>query len=213
MRTPHWPLFDLVVRTPRLELRPPDDELALALGELATKGIHDPATMPFGVPWTDAPDEEMVRNSLQHFWANRASWKPTDWQCPMAIVVDGEIAGVQAIFAKDFPTLRAFESGSWLGQTFQGRGIGKEMRAAILHLGFAGLGGHIAITGAWPDNERSLGVTRALGYEPNGANPMVRRDKADRMLRFTMTREQWEMRRRDDITIEGLEPCLAMFGA
>ena len=32
----------------------------------------------------------------------------------------------------DFPTLRAAESGSWLGLAYQGRGFGKEMRAAIV---------------------------------------------------------------------------------
>ena len=34
-----------------------------------------------------------------------------------------------------FRTLRTFETGSWLGREFQGRGIGKEMRAATL-IGF-----------------------------------------------------------------------------
>jgi hypothetical protein len=36
--------------------------------------------------------------------------------------------------------LREFESGSWLGREHQGRGLGKEMREATLHLGFEGLG-------------------------------------------------------------------------
>ena len=48
-----WPLFDLVVRTPRLELRLPREEEFAAIVDLVDAGIHDPATMPFFVPWTD----------------------------------------------------------------------------------------------------------------------------------------------------------------
>ena len=50
-----WPLFGLVLRTPRLELRVPSLEQLAALAELADEGVHDPAAMPFLVPWTDLP--------------------------------------------------------------------------------------------------------------------------------------------------------------
>src|SRR4051812_34872063 len=207
MRTRHWPLFDLTVRTPRLELRYPDDELALAVAELAIHGVHDPGTMPFLIPWTDAPPGEQERNSLQHFWLTRASWTPATWACPMVVLVDGEVVGAQGMKAENFARTRVFETGSWLGRAFQGRGIGKEMRIAILHLGFAGLGADMARTSAFRDNLPSLGVTRAIGYEPNGESIELRRDTAETQLHFRMTRAQWETRRRDDIEIEGLEPC------
>ena len=42
------------------------------------------------------------------------------------------------------------------------------MRIATLHLGFLGLDALEASTGAFEDNLASLGVTRKLGYEPNG---------------------------------------------
>lgn len=209
----HWPLFGLRVTTPRIEVRYPDDELVVRLAELAAKGVHDPATMPFSIPWTDAPTGgEQERNSLQHFWRNRATWTTDEWRCSMAVLVDGEVVGVQDLFAKQFRLSRSFETGSWLSRARQGEGIGKEMRAAVLHLGFAGLGAEMAVTGAWHDNAASLGVTRALGYEPNGREVMVRRDSANLMLHFSMERPSWETRRRDDITIEGLEPCLELFG-
>ncbi|MEO7556936.1 MAG: hypothetical protein ABIV94_10095 [Acidimicrobiales bacterium] len=51
----HWPLYGLEVRTPRLALRGPDDDLAQELVDLAERGIHEPGTMPFTVPWTDDP--------------------------------------------------------------------------------------------------------------------------------------------------------------
>ncbi len=42
------------------------------------------------------------------------------------------------------------------------------MRAAILHLAFAGLSAREASSEAFADNDASNGVSRALGYEPNG---------------------------------------------
>jgi RimJ/RimL family protein N-acetyltransferase len=82
------------------------------------------------------------------------------------------------------------------------------MRSAVLHLAFAELGAEVAETSAFADNPASLGVTRALGYQENGWYLDVREGQQARHLRFLMTRADWETRRRDDITVEGLEPCL-----
>lgn len=212
MRAQLWPLFDLAVRTPRLELRYPDDDLVYEVAALTADPIHDPASMPFSVPWTDGPDAERPRQALQHYWLVRSSWSAEHWSCMMAVLVDGEVVGVQDIMADNFAATKVVKTGSWLTKRMQGRGIGREMRAAILHLGFVGLGAEYAATSAFHDNLPSLGVTRALGYEPNGESIEPRRDKADRQLHFLMTRARWEERRRDDIEIEGLEPCLGMFG-
>jgi RimJ/RimL family protein N-acetyltransferase len=214
MAHPIWPLFDLVVRTPRLELRYVDDDLATALAGLAADGVHDPGWMPFSMPWTDVPSPQLERNSMQWFWRCRAELQPEAWQLPMAVVVDGEVAGVQDIIARNrFAVHRTFSTGSWLGRAHQGKGIGKEMRAAVLHLGFEGLGAGCAHTEAWEDNASSLGVTRSLGYEPNGERIDTRRgDVAATMLAFRMTRDAWLGRRRDDIVIENLGPCLPLLG-
>jgi len=209
----HWPLFGLRVRTPRLELRYPDDDDGVALAELAARGIHDPDWMPFAITWTDVESPQLERNSLQHYWLLRAQWTADNWHLPMAVVVDGAIVGTQAVAAENFAQTRVAHTGSWLGRAHQGQGIGKEMRAAIVHLVFAGLGADIADSGAWHDNGPSLGVSRSLGYEENGEDIVMRRDVADRQIRLRLTRERWERQRRTDIEIEGLDPCRAMFGA
>lgn len=207
-----WPLFDLRIRAPRLELRPPNDEDVFALAELATHGIHDPNVMPFRLPWTDVPSPQFERNALQFHWRVRSTWTVEAWQLPLAVWADGVIVGTQDILAKDFLHTRTFESGSWLGQAHQGKGIGKEMRTAILHLGFDGLGATRAETGAHESNLASLGVTKSLGYEPNGDTIVAPRGEPQTELKFKMDREGFERIRRDDITIENLEPCLPMFG-
>lgn len=206
----HWPLFGLRVRTPRLELAYVTDELAAALGELALRGVHDPATMPFLVPWTDAPAEALPRNTILHFWSNRVATSPAGWHLALAVRVDGEVVGAAGLTAERFAVTRTFETGSWIGRAFQGRGLGLELRHACLHLGFAGLGAAVATTSAYHDNAASLGVTARLPYEPNGEAMTPRRDGADRLLRFRMTRAAWDAVRRDDIEVDGLAPCLSL---
>jgi RimJ/RimL family protein N-acetyltransferase len=193
-----------------VELRYPDDELVFRTVDVSLKGIHDPATMPFGFPWTDAKSPEFERASLKHHWKNRAEHTPNNWHMPFVVIVDGEVAGIQGVLAHNFAQLRQAETGSWLGQAFQGQGIGKEMRAAVLHFLFAGLGAARAISGAWHDNTSSLGVSRALGYRENGSEFRMRRDEPDRLIHLLLTREEWEPTRRDDIEIVGLEGCIDM---
>jgi len=207
-----WPLFGLRIETPRLSLSHPRDDELDALNALISQGIHDPAQMPFDIPWTDDPPEIRPRHSLQHWWRLRANWTPENWTLTM-MVRDGEtVVGIQDLAAIDFAISREVHTGSWLGRAHQGRGIGKEMRAAILHLGFAGLAARRATSGAFEDNLASIAVSRALGYRENGDELKVRRGKPARSIRFVLDRESWEEGRRDDIKILGLEPCLPMFG-
>jgi RimJ/RimL family protein N-acetyltransferase len=208
-----WPIFGLRIRTPRIELRAVDPDLAVAVANLAAAGIHDPATMPFLEAWTDTPSPELEQNTLRHFWEMWAGVRPERWRISFAVLVDGEVQGIQAVHTVDYPGLRSFETGSWLGLRFQGRGTGREMRAAVLHLMFDALDAVEATTGAFADNAASLAVTRALGYEPNGTMTRLRRGVPSEELLFRMPREVWLPHRRDDIEVEGLSPaCLAFLG-
>jgi RimJ/RimL family protein N-acetyltransferase len=207
-----WPLFGLRVCTPRLELRYVDDALAQQLCELAIEGVHAPDAMPFSIPWTRQPPEVMRVEYPKHLWAKRATMGAEEWSLHFAVLVDGAVAGVQHIFAFGFPIIRQFETGSWLGLRFQGQGLGTEMRAAVLHLGFDGLGAVRAETSAWEDNPSSQAVTRKLGYADNGWTYMAREGRRVRMLRYALAREEWEQRCRPDITIVGLDGCLPVLG-
>jgi RimJ/RimL family protein N-acetyltransferase len=206
-----WPLFDLVVRTPRLELRLPREEEFAALFALADRGIHDPGTMPFFVPWTDLEPAQRARESARWLWGHRANWSPDKWTFTAAAFVDGEPIGMQDVGAEHFRAVRSVETGSWLGRAHQGQGLGREMREAILHLAFAGLGAEEALSGAFDDNVASLATSHAVGYQENGEARGHRRDGSARTIRFRLGRDTWEHRRRDDIEIAGLEGCLDMF--
>lgn len=208
-----WPLFGLRVRTPRVELRPVDPELAYDLGRLATRGIHDPGTMPFFVPWTRAEPRDLERSSFQFYLRVWADFAPDRWSLPLATFADGELVGMQDLLGDQFPIRRTVTTGSWVGQAHQVRGIGTEMRSAALHLAFAGLGAERAETEAFEENIASIRVSQRNGYEPNGDRIAVRDDEPARLVRFVLHREAWSARRRTDVQITGLDDdVLAMFG-
>ena len=211
MPHPHWPLFDLEISTPRLTMRYIDDDSATRLATLAAEGIHDPEFMPFGMPWTRHESPELERQALQYYWRCRVETSPQSWLVNFAVIVDGEVVGSSGLMAEDYPTMRQFETGSWLGRAYQGRGIGTEMRIATLAVGFLGLDAEWATTGAWHDNGPSLGVTTKLGYTPRGQRRMLRDgDHSDVMHTFEMSRAHFdEHLRRDDIELHGIDAVRA----
>lgn len=212
MRPSPWSLADLEVITPVLRLCHVTEGLADELARLAAEGIHDPAAMPFAVPWTDAVPPELERNTVQYFRQTRAEVSTEHWDVPMAVIAGDDAVGVCAVTADGFPTRRTVSTGSWLGRRHQGRGLGREMRAAALHLIFAGFDADLARTAAWHDNAASLGVTRSLPYAQTGSSRQSRRGVLDTMLEFTMTRGQWDTLRRNDIHLRGVNAVVDQLG-
>jgi RimJ/RimL family protein N-acetyltransferase len=119
---------------------------------------------------------------------------------------------VQELWADNFPTLREVATGSWLGLKHHGRGIGTDMRSAVLHLAFAGLGAEQARTASFVNNPAPLAISRKLGYQPDGITRDVLHGQAVVSERLRLTRKYWESRKRPEVTISGLEPCLSQFG-
>jgi RimJ/RimL family protein N-acetyltransferase len=209
-----WPFYGLRITTPRLELRVPDDEDIVELFEAARAGIHPAGEMPFGVPWTDDIQEPGALERFVSFhWTARGGISAARWALPFAVVHEGRIIGHQDVNAEDFAGSRSVSSGSWLTQSAQGRGLGVEMRAAVLHLAFAGLGALEAQTSAWIDNSASQRVSLRLGYAHEGEQLLARRGEPTRHLRYRLTREAWQRNHFDGIELHGLEPCLALLGA
>lgn len=209
-----WPLFRLRVRTGDLELRVPGDEELAQLADLTREPIHDPSFMPFFEPWTEQPEEERVRGALQWHWRSRAGWTPDDWRLEFVACRNGEVVGTQGMHGRRFAVTREIETGSWVGRRFQGQGVGKAMRRAVLHLAFAGLGAQAARSGAFSDNTASLKVSQRLGYVTDGTETKERQGQAATLVRLLMTRETWEAAAPGwpPVSIDGLDPCLAEFG-
>lgn len=209
----HFPAFALEVRTPRLTLRLPDDDDLLDLAEVGAGGVHPPDEMPFETRWTEVPPPFQQRNTLGFFWTQRTTLQGDAPHLTLVAVVDGEVVGTQAMMTSSWSGTRTFETGSWLGLAHQGRGLGKEMRIAVLHLAFDGFGALRCTTAAHDDNPASIGVTRALGYRPDG-NELVASPDGPRVLeRFVMDRSDFESVRRDDIELVGAKAVVELFGS
>jgi RimJ/RimL family protein N-acetyltransferase len=207
-----WPMADLRLQTPALELRWPGLDDLDALAELAAAGVHDPGVQPFMFAWTDASPEEVARSTLQYHWSRWGSWKPSDWTLELVVIRDGVVVGTQGIGGRDFAVLREVRTGSWLGRRYQGQGIGTQMRAAVLHLAFEGLGAQQAVSAAFEDNPASLSVSRKLGYGDDGIEWRFVRGRPALMRRLRLTRADWQATRTVPVQIHGLQACLPHFG-
>ncbi|GIH89764.1 GNAT family N-acetyltransferase [Planobispora siamensis] len=206
----NFPILRLRVTTPRLELRLPSLDDLDALADLAADGVHDPQDMPFTFPWTDAEPAERARSTAQLHFRQWSAWTPEKWSCSFVTVFDGQVVGTQEVAGSDFAITREVSSGSWLGRRFHGRGIGTEMRAAVLHLAFDGLGARSATSGAFTDNHASLAVSRKLGYRDDGIDVHSRRGERAATQRLRLSREDWTSP--PGFEIHDLEPCLPLFG-
>lgn len=213
MGHPVWPLYDIRLRVEHLELRLPTEAELFELIAIARAGIHPPDEMPFSIPWTDLPSPAFERSAWQFHIGTRANWRPDRWVLPLGVWADGRLAGTQDLSAEAFPTRRAVHTGSWLGAAYQGQGIGKLMRQAVLALAFDHLGAELAESEAFLTNPASAAVSRAVGYEPNGMGRVAPRGAPVDTERFRMTLEGWRSRERPLVEVEGVEPCLELFGA
>jgi RimJ/RimL family protein N-acetyltransferase len=208
-----WPLFGLEIETPRLVLRPVRDADLPGLAQAALDGVHEPGRTPFGFPWTDAAPDDLPRNLAAYQWSLRGRVAPHDWVVAFAVHADGRVVGCQDLAAYDFRNRRTVTSGSWLTKSAQGRGIGTEMRAALLLFAFDTLGAGWAESSAASWNEASLGVSRKLGYEPNGVTRVSPRpgqpvdEQRVRLARDAFRRPPW------NVTVRGAEGAVAQLGA
>lgn len=205
------PLYELRLLTPRLELRLGSREELAALGRLAEAGIHPPEEMPFAVAWTDRIGQpEFVESVVEFHEAALRDWRPQEWTLNLLVFVEGELAGSQGIDAEDFAVGRSVATGSWLGLPYQRRGYGTEMRTAVLELAFRGLGAERATSGAIVGNAASKRVSEKLGYRVTGMSTVSPRGKPLPHYDLRIDRGDWRPPIR--VEIEGLEPCLSLFG-
>ncbi len=201
------------MRTPRLELRLPTEPELLALARVAEAGIHPPEQMPFRVAWTDGIGKPgFVESFVDHQVTSLRDWTPERWALNLSVQLDGEPIGFQSVRAEGFAESRRVETGSWLGERFQRKGYGTEMRTAVLDLAFTGLGALVAETGYAEGNFQSRGVSAKLGYEPDGEGWESPRGEPVRHLKLALTAARWAEIPHPPTDIEGLEPCLALFG-
>jgi RimJ/RimL family protein N-acetyltransferase len=205
------PLYGLRLRTPRLELRLGTRDELVTVHELARQGIHPPDEMPFENPWTDRSDDaDFVEQCVAFHEDALREWRPDRWSFNPLVFLAGRPIGSQGMRAEGFPSRREVDTGSWLGKAFQGQGLGTEMRAAMLELAFRELGARAAASGSIFGNESSKRVSEKLGYRIVGTSTLAPRGELVEKYDFRIEREEW--RCPFDVTLQGVEPCLPLFG-
>ncbi|RDI74063.1 Acetyltransferase [Gaiella occulta] len=204
-------LFALELRTPRLLLRLGDEDEVRALARLAQRGIHPPEEMPFSVAWSDGIGSPSFLDEFVAFHREQlGAWRPHDWSLNLLVWHGDELVGSQSLRAELFAEEREVATGSWLGRAFQRRGLGTEMRAAVLELAFRDLGAQAA-TSAWLEgNEASRRVSARLGYSET--HTTVSSPRGVPVVAHTVRLERSSWRCPVPVRSEGLPACLPLFG-
>ncbi len=211
MTHPWWPLFDLRIANGPVTLRAMTEADLDTLAESLPDDLEQNpgATRYPGLP--DSANRRIV--ACQEYWSAWGTWSTDAWNLRFVTILDGEIIGSQSLEGTDFVRLRVVDTASYLAPEMRGHGYGKAMRRAVLALAFGEMGAEMAITSAWHDNHASLGVSRAMGYEPNGEARHAREDHVDRMVHLRLMRETWlASGQADGIAIEGFDACRPFFG-
>lgn len=211
MAHPYWPVFGLRLSVADLELRPMTEADLLPLAELLPDDVElDPAATRYP-ELSEAVNRRVI--GFQHYWKSYGNWRPERWRLPFCVRAGGERVGVQELEAEDFAALRTVYSSSHLIGSARGRGIGRQMRRAVLALAFGPLVAEGAVSWAWHDNHASLAVSRALGYLPNGESRHRRDSGVDTMVYRRLSRSDWLAAGGGvGVEIDGVEPCLPYFG-
>lgn len=205
------PLYRLRLTTPRLTLRLGSLEELHELARLAELGVHPRDEMPFAIAWSDRIGQPDFLDGFLAFHEGQLSgWSPAEWTLNLLVWERDELVGTQGISGLRFAETRTVHTGSWLGKVHQGRGLGSEMRAAVLELAFEGLDAIVAASDWLDGNRASRRVSEKLGYVEVGLGSVMPRGVPVVQHKVELARELWQCPM--PVEIEDLEPCLPLFG-
>ena len=207
-----WPLFGLTLRTERLDLRIPADPELVDLVAAIGLGIVGDEPYPMSGRWVDEPEPQRTCNALAFHWRCRAGITADDFNLVFGVFLDGQPIRTQDIGASNFLRLRGVGTGSWIAKPWQGNGYAREMRAAVLALGFERLGATHATSSARNTTEKSIRVSLGLGYRENGRLPFLFGDEVGEDVRFRIDRADWDaIPDRPAVEITGWDACAPFF--
>lgn len=206
--------LNVEVSTPLVVLCGATDEHVEALAPLvaAGKATADPPPWDDPSAFYESDPDLRVQQWMRAIWRARGTVRSDIWRLQFVVFVDGSPVGQQDLTGHDFDDFGIVESTSWVSSDHRGRGIGSEMRSAILHLAFDGLGAREAHSEGAVDNVGSNKVSERLGYRPNGVAWATHRGEPVLGQRWRLEREHWQPHRRDDIELRGVPECRRALG-
>lgn len=204
-----WPAHGIHLRTADLDLRVMTEG---ELGVLAAALPDDVEMNPHATRYAGL-DERANRRAVlaQGYWRALGLWSPDDWALPFVVRSRGELVGVQWLEGPDWRSDHTVDSSSWLVMSARGRGLGKQMRAAVLALAFGPLAAEAAVSSAVVENASSLGVSRALGYRDTHRS--VLEHSGETLQHVRLDRATWvASAQAHGVVIDGVAPALPLFG-
>ena len=206
-------LYQIIIKTPRLELRIPNEDEIVKLAELASGGVHKAGKEYYNADWlrVQFPNNKEILS----LWIQKdlKNWDIDNWSFLFAAFYQKTPIGMQHIFSKNFVKTRTFGTGVWLGLEYQGQGFATEMGQVVLYLGFEIFGAKEAYAGVWKKNKASLQLLNKLGYIYNGRYIELLNDKPEVNIRMRLTRDVWKKKRLNNIIVEGInKEFLELFG-
>lgn len=155
---PHGDLIlsDVLLEGARLRLRPLRAEDA----EAAFPLVHRERAVLDWLCWQGPADLAELRDEY-------AAWRnvtPTgaNYRFAVEAVADGAFLGGASLRYADHPAIG--DIGYWLGVPYHGRGLGRELVALLMHLGFDVLGSTALSAEVFPGNTASVKVLERNGF-------------------------------------------------
>lgn len=111
----------------------------------------------------------------------------------------------------DYLISRSTETGSWLGQSYQGQGIGTAMRQVICAFAFDCLDADEVRSSALIDNQSSQGASRNVGDVEDDTDRERLNDGLAVLQRFRLTADDL-IRHEHPLSVEGLDPLRRSIG-
>lgn len=205
------PLLGLRISAGPLELRGVTDTDVPALCDVAAAGIHPEDQMPFSIPWSIGPPDEVAARVAAYHWRCRGEWSAERWSLQLGVWYDGVLVGCQGMQAIDYLITRTPATGSWLGRDSQGRGIGTAMRQVICAFAFDCLDAEEVRSSAFLDNKASIAVSRKVGYTGDGTERERLNQRLAVLQRFRLTPSDL-VRYQHPLSVEGLQPLRRSIG-
>lgn len=224
-----WPLHGIRLRTADLDLRVMTEADLPTLLDLLPDDLQ---LNPHATTYAGLDDRANRRAVVaQGYWRALGMWSPDDWALPFVVRAthaggggggspararpDGGspegVLGVQWLEGPDWRAERTVDSSSWLVPGARRKGLGRQMRAAVLALAFGPLRAEAAISSAVVDNAGSLGVSRALGYRDTHRS--VLEHSGETLQHVRLERASWEAAgHAHGVVVEGIDPALPLFG-
>lgn len=161
-----FPPFGLRISCGSLVISPITVDDILPLVEVASAGVaKDGRPNPFRYNWTAKPLDELGTSMAQFYWSTWGTFAKENWSLLFAVRFEGQVVGCQDLMARNFALTRTAETGSWLGDVHQGKGIGTLMRQVACAFAFDELGAVEVRSAAWVDNPSSRRVSEKVGYK------------------------------------------------